>query len=739
MPRIPSDSYYPTADVGAVQPFHADTSSLSPELAAIPGRQEQALGQGLMSLGGEAGRIAVDFQNQINQTMVQGAHNNDASFATTLADDPKNGWRNKTGMDALTPEDGKSLADVYMDRLKAQQDATMEGLSNDRQRALYKPYADNMMLQLQSETQRHALDQYKEVKKSNLDGQVKLSIDAAERNWQDPIAVQKNMLQAMSAVATNAKDQGKAPAEIEAQVRSTSSTIHSKVIDATVQSGDITGAINYFQMHKDPVYVNADKQVVPKGTEGAVMMDGGMTANDILSYNNGMQAHLNNAVSQNAVAATVTKFTSAFVPAPLDRLAGVMKAMESNGQDFAKDGTPLTSSAGAKYAMQVMPATANNPGHGIKPAANDTPAEYNRVGTQLIDALTQKYGNTAQVMAAYNWGEGNVDAAIKKKGGAWLSSAPAETQAYVNKGMSKFGSGEGAAPMPTEQEFIADALGRLGPNARPEQMTLVRNQAEHQFGIITKSITENGNQALYALERGIVAANGDFTQVDPRLKAEVVRLVPDKYDNATLFAKRISEATTGKPVEMNPAALNTSISHPERLAGMSDGEFLDWQTANFPKEQWTAVAKRRDDYMNGKVDMSEGGVNHKALGLVVNNMIGNIGLNPNPNPKDLASYQQVSSIKAYVTQQVLDQQKQMDRKMTEDELGVFTRKLFAKDVTMLDTHLGFTTGSTTHNLLGLKPSELPRQAYDGIKQALVASGNKKPTDQDILQQYWRMH
>jgi soluble lytic murein transglycosylase len=628
---------------------------------------------------------------------------------------------------------------VYLDKYQQHSGEVMKGLDNDRQRLMLKPHADDIANQIQSETQRHALNQFKSYQLSNLDGQLKLSADDAARNWQDPTAVQKSLLQAMTAVTSAGTIQGKAPAEIEAQIKATASTVHLKVLDAALQNNNPSYANLYFQMHKDPIYVNSDKQVVPKGTDGAMMMDGGMSANDILHFQGAMNKNLDNGISQGAVSETVKKYTSQIVPTNLDRLTGIVTGLESGGQDLDKTGAPLTSPKGAKYAMQVMPETAKNPGFGIRPAANDSPAEYNRVGQEYLSALVQKYGNVPQALAAYNWGTGNVDAALKDKGAAWLGSAPAETQAYVTKGMSKFGAGEGASSLPTEQEFVADALGRLGPNPRPEQAQLTRAAAEHQFGIITKSVTEQGDKALFNLERDIIATNGDFNQADPQLKMELARLAPDKYDNATMFAKRVSDAVTGKPVEMNPAALNLSIAHPEKLAQMNDGEFLDWQTKYFPKEQWTSVAKRRDDYINGKIDMSEGGVNHKALGLVVNNLIGNIGLNPNPNPKDLAAYQQVSGIKGYVTERVLENQKQIGRKMTEDELGKFTRTLFAKDVTMLDTHLGFTTGSTTHNLLGLKPSELPRQAYDGIKQDLIASGNKKPTDQDILKLYWMTH
>ena len=64
--------------------------------------------------------------------------------------------------------------------------------------------------------------------------------------------------------------------------------------------------------------------------------------------------------------------------------------------------------------MQVMPATAKKPGFGIEPAKDDSPAEYNRVGRQLLAKLYDKYGDEKLAAAAYNWGSGNVD--------KWLAS-----------------------------------------------------------------------------------------------------------------------------------------------------------------------------------------------------------------------------------------------------------------------------------------------------------------------------
>ena len=119
-------------------------------------------------------------------------------------------------------------------------------------------------------------------------------------------------------------------------------------------------------------------------------------------------------------------------------LKEVVLGIESNGQRYAKDGSILTSPKGAKGEMQVMDNTNLDPGFGVRPAADNSLAERARVGSDYLDAMLKRYGSEDKAMAAYNAGPGALDAALKK-GGDWLSHLPAETQAYVTKGMKRLG------------------------------------------------------------------------------------------------------------------------------------------------------------------------------------------------------------------------------------------------------------------------------------------------------------
>jgi GNAT superfamily N-acetyltransferase len=126
----------------------------------------------------------------------------------------------------------------------------------------------------------------------------------------------------------------------------------------------------------------------------------------------------------------------------LTRMVDITAQSESGGRDLNPDGSVVTSPVGARGRMQVMPGTARDPGHGIRPSDGSLEDDA-RVGRELLGNLVDKYGgDPAKAWAAYNWGEGRVDAAVKRFGDDWLSHAPAETQAYVAKNVSALGGGQ---------------------------------------------------------------------------------------------------------------------------------------------------------------------------------------------------------------------------------------------------------------------------------------------------------
>jgi hypothetical protein len=113
----------------------------------------------------------------------------------------------------------------------------------------------------------------------------------------------------------------------------------------------------------------------------------------------------------------------------LARLRAQIMEKESGGRRYDKEGNLLTSSKGALGEMQVMPATARDPGFGIRPARDNSPDELRRVGDEYAAVLLGRYRDPKLAMIAYNMGPGATD--------RWLASGadprrlPKETQGYI--------------------------------------------------------------------------------------------------------------------------------------------------------------------------------------------------------------------------------------------------------------------------------------------------------------------
>lgn len=91
----------------------------------------------------------------------------------------------------------------------------------------------------------------------------------------------------------------------------------------------------------------------------------------------------------------------------------------------------LVSPKGAMGVMQVMPNTNRDPGFGVTPAKDNSPAELKRVGEEYFGAMQKKYGNDTLAAIAYNMGPGAADAWIKKGGN--FNALPKETRDYIGK------------------------------------------------------------------------------------------------------------------------------------------------------------------------------------------------------------------------------------------------------------------------------------------------------------------
>lgn len=100
-------------------------------------------------------------------------------------------------------------------------------------------------------------------------------------------------------------------------------------------------------------------------------------------------------------------------------------------------GDPLAvSPKGAKGLMQIMPKTWNGdiaPVFGWKPEDINDPKKNILGGYYYFSVLKNKYKDIDKALAAYNWGQGNVDDAVEEYGNEWEQHLPEETSKYLDK------------------------------------------------------------------------------------------------------------------------------------------------------------------------------------------------------------------------------------------------------------------------------------------------------------------
>jgi soluble lytic murein transglycosylase-like protein len=110
----------------------------------------------------------------------------------------------------------------------------------------------------------------------------------------------------------------------------------------------------------------------------------------------------------------------------------VIQSIESGGNVNA------VSPKGAEGDMQTMPKTLKDPGFGVEPAKDDSPAEKHRVGVDYWNKMKETFKHPLAAAMAYNWGPGNFSDWQAGKGKFeghakdW-SLVPVETRKYLNK------------------------------------------------------------------------------------------------------------------------------------------------------------------------------------------------------------------------------------------------------------------------------------------------------------------
>lgn len=122
--------------------------------------------------------------------------------------------------------------------------------------------------------------------------------------------------------------------------------------------------------------------------------------------------------------------------AQAEQMFGKLLQTESGGRHYAKDGSVLTSPAGALGAAQLMPATARE--LGVDP--NDPEQNIEGGKRYLTQQLERFGGDPRKALAAYNAGPNRVANLVARHGEEWERFLPEETAGYLSKQLGTEGA-----------------------------------------------------------------------------------------------------------------------------------------------------------------------------------------------------------------------------------------------------------------------------------------------------------
>lgn len=633
--------------------------------------------------------------------------------------DPNTGVVSKLGRDALSlPQTVPTEFDKFAGEVS-------QTLTSPRQQQAFQEMAQARRNQIADFTIRHATQQ----KNVFEVGQYKADIDASTERAA-LLATAGNLAGSAGEVDTM-KDRtinfmhsrGVSEEQIAQELKANASKVHSFVINQFLESDKPTVAADYLKSHASDMgfedmlraKINIDKQTDVRAAT---------------------------VVATDAVQALRPGLT----PTDGDRLTNLVMGAESRGRRFDANGAllqgPVTASGErAQGEMQVMPSTAAKPGYGIKPAdmtgtPNQQADELARVGREKLAVLVKRYaGDIPKALAAYNWGEANVDQAVIRAkelpDGDWLTFAPPETQKYV-LGISKaYADGNGSPSTPTLEQVHADIRAKMG-DSRPQALQTALTVGTQQWEDALKAKKAAEDDATANAMKWVESTGGRYSEMPAGLRNAIpVRDV----DNVMNFAAKVYK---GDDVS-DPIVFQKMATDDAYLKNLSVAAFYA-QSRKLSQSDAQEMAKRRGTLLNKAIPPGQQptDLDYAAVNKVLDNQLAQMNLAP--TPKDGSSdAQRVGAMRRATWDYVLQGQLQSGKKF--DDAGVTNRvhELFAKNVSFQNTFFGFNTGTAAHQIMGMTVDDIPGDVKDRIKTDFKKAGIPSPTDGQILGAFLRFN
>lgn len=719
MPTVPAYDNFKV--MPNAQPVGAVQSGISPDAATIGARQIEQFGNQIQQGGQEMASLQLDAIQQANQVRVDDSMNQLKEASLDAQFNPKTGFTNVRGIDALQRASGKSLTADYTDQLNSRANDIENSLSNDAQKRAFRLHANDLITGFSGSVEQHEGQQFQDYALSVRDGTIKNRMSEIGLNYNNPAVVDQAVQSIAGATYDQARLLGKSAEWAEAQTREAVSKAHAVAIQTALQKNDVTYADGYMKKYASQ-----------------------MQPDDILAVNGHLTKELDGQIGVNTATSVIQTMGPKIQTSDSDRAYNIALGTESNNQQFDATGAPTTSPKGATGAAQVMPATGPEAAKlaGVDwneelftrkatgdPAKDKEAADYNRkLGKAYFDEqLKQNNGNLAMAYAAYNAGPGNLQ---KAKDAAqaegqpqnWVQHLPKETQDYVNKNMNAFGTGAGQFAKPTLVDLQNQVRTQIGPN-QPERLKIALDETERQYNAINAATKQKNEEAVATAMRGVQENGGRFTDLPANVRGAIA---PDDVTKVMDFAKRISSGDDTTSLYL----YQELSSNPDKLKNMTDPQFYALRN-ELSQSDFKHFSDERGKMISGTAPNGPGDMNSEAVHRTLSDRLTSMGINPAPKADD-SDAPRIGAIRRYVDQSIATEQQNRGKKMSDVEVSSYIDQLFAQQGLIKHWY-----GDTTGPILSATVSDIPSATKDALKSAFKRNGVANPSDADLLNAYWR--
>lgn len=166
---------------GGVRKAELNDTDAAYQAAKQAGALQQQIGQGISNLGLVIQDIALKERAKADEARIQDAKN---QFLRAQLDQEygESGWRSRKGGAAMpSGDDHRPLDDEYDDRLNSSYQQISQSLGNDRQRELFREWADGERLQQRAKIRAHAMREFADYKENTYKARKDLAAEMVLR------------------------------------------------------------------------------------------------------------------------------------------------------------------------------------------------------------------------------------------------------------------------------------------------------------------------------------------------------------------------------------------------------------------------------------------------------------------------------------------------------------------------------------------------------------------------------